>query len=332
MTTTSANNFGLINEDIAHANIFNQQAVQDGQTLTAVNILELLERDLPPRKNIISPWLPEQGLAMIHAKRGIGKTYLALTVALAVVSGKSILRWNVEKPQGVLYIDGEMPAVTMKERIVELILKNDLLPSTTFKIVNPDLQDGPPIMPNLATLDGQMAVDRLITDEIKLIIVDNISCLVRGGQENKANSWESTQQWALRHRAMGRSVLFIHHSGKTGLQRGTSKREDVLDTVIALEPSTKNNDEGASFKIVFEKARGFYGKQTKPFTVKLSNGIWEEKKTTYDQVVQLANKGLNQTEIASKIGRHKSTISRHYNSGIDNGDIVPSAESGKQKK
>ena len=324
-----------------HLSTCSREASQDAyykqsneiSVLRAVGLLELLKMDLPPRKHIISPWLPEQGLAMIHARRGVGKTYVALSIALAVASGKSFLRWNVEAPRGVLYIDGEMPAVTMRDRIIRLGTKNDWIPKADFKIINPDLQSNPLSLPNLALKEGQESVNKLLTEDIKLIIVDNISCLVRGTQENEASSWESTQQWALQQRALGRSILFIHHSGKTGLQRGTSKREDVLDTVIALEPSTnKNNDEGASFKIVFEKARSFFGRQAKSFEVKLSDGIWEEKQTTYDKVVQLANQGLPQNKIAHAIGKHKSTISRHYKSAIDNGDIVPHAESDKQKR
>ena len=55
-------------------------------------------------------------------------------------------------------------------------------------------------------------------------------------KENDADSWVPVQAWALAQRRAGRSVLFVHHAGKSGLQRGTSRKEDVLDTVIALRP------------------------------------------------------------------------------------------------
>ena len=38
------------------------------------------------------------------------------------------------------------------------------------------------------------------------------------------------QQWLLRLRRRGVSVLVVHHAGKNGDQRGISKREDLLDT------------------------------------------------------------------------------------------------------
>ena len=61
---------------------------------------------------------------------------------------------------------------------------------------------------------------------------------MRTGRENEAEGWLPVQDWALGHRRAGRSVLFIHHAGKGGLQRGTSRREDVLDTVIGLRRPT----------------------------------------------------------------------------------------------
>ena len=74
------------------------------------------------------------------------------------------------------------------------------------------------------------------------------------------------QEWALEQRRAGRSVAFVHHAGKGGQQRGTSRREDVLDTVIALrKPADHKPDQGARFELHYEKSRGFYGNDAKPF-------------------------------------------------------------------
>ena len=65
---------------------------------------------------MLAPWLPEKGLAMIFAPRGVGKTWVALSIAHAIASGGDFLRWRAPQPRRVLYIDGEMPAVTLQER------------------------------------------------------------------------------------------------------------------------------------------------------------------------------------------------------------------------
>ncbi len=142
-----------------------------------------------------------------------------------------------------------------------------------------------------------------------------------------ADGWESTQAWALRQRASGRSVLFIHHAGKGGQQRGTSKREDVMDTVISLKrPQDYQPSQGARFEVHFEKARGFSGKDAEPLEVCLSitnetGYSWEYKcleDALVNKIVELSNEGLNQTEIADELNINKSTVSRKLKMSKDN--------------
>jgi hypothetical protein len=62
------------------------------------------------------------------------------------------------------------------------------------------------------------------------------------------------QNWLLRLRRKGIAVLLVHHAGVNGRQRGTSRREDALDTVIALRRAADYSPEqGARFEIHIEK-------------------------------------------------------------------------------
>ncbi len=285
--------------------------------LHAVTVADLLGRELPPRCNLLSPWLPVQGLAMIYAGRGIGKTHLSLGIAYAVACGGTFLNWQAPAPAGVLFLDGEMPAAVIQERLAYIAAANDQEPAAPLLIVNPDLQ--PAGTPDLSSAAGQAAVEALLTDAIRLIVVDNLSTLVRGGKENESESWLPVQAWALHQRAQGRSVLFIHHAGKGGQQRGTSRREDVLDTVIALRrPTDYQPEAGAVFEVHFEKARGLYGEDVQPFEASLSTDehgarVWTTRSVedcTLDRVAALLNDGLTQNEIAVELDLHKSTVSR----------------------
>jgi len=46
--------------------------------------------DVPPREMLLAPILPERSLAMFYAPRGIGKSWLGLSIGLAVASGSSL--------------------------------------------------------------------------------------------------------------------------------------------------------------------------------------------------------------------------------------------------
>ena len=85
--------------------------------LTASSLAEL---DLPPREMIIKDVLPCASLSLIFAKRGVGKTWLGLGIAVAVASGENFIAYDVPEARRVIFIDGEMPAADLQKRIVAL--------------------------------------------------------------------------------------------------------------------------------------------------------------------------------------------------------------------
>lgn len=298
----------------------------DYQELRVCAIAEFLSLELPPREDLLGPWLPKQGLAMIHARRGAGKTHFAFYVAWAIVSGSSFLKWRAPIPAGVLYIDGEMPAVALQERLARMAIAAEAQPAAPFDLITPDLQAAG--MPDLASIEGQAAIDACVRDDHALIVVDNLSSMCRAGKENEAESWLTVQTWALRHRAKGRSILFVHHSGKTGLQRGTSRREDVLDSVIQLrQPANYEIGDGARFEVSFEKARGITGSDVEPFEAQLGEDdqgrpCWAIKSAgRSDQIIAMAQDGMKPAEIAQELGVNRSTVYRQIKTAVEDGKL-----------
>lgn len=245
--------------------------LEDPLQLCSISAQEFLERDIPPREMLLSPILPAQGLVMLHAARGRGKTHIALGIAVAVASGKDFLRWKAAKARKVLFIDGELPASVLQPWLAEAVAAagtNGVRDNLRF--ITPDFQEFG--IPDLATLSGQAALEEHVKDA-DLIILDNLSALVRSGKENEAESWLPIQSWALDLRRQGKSLFFVHHSGRNGEPRGTSKREDLLDVVIALRtPATYKPTDGLRAEIHFTKTRGIFGKEAEPFEVSMSTG------------------------------------------------------------
>ena len=172
-------------------------------------------------------------------------------------------------------------------------------------------------LPNLATKEGQAAIEPLIHG-FDLVVMDIVSTLVTIGRDNDVESWTPVQGWLLRLRRRGISVLIVHHAGKGGQQGGTSRREDVLDTVIALRrPSDYSPTDGARFEVHLEKARGIHGDQAKPFEARLEinedGSAWSIRDLAdvdLSRVVALADEGLSLRDIAEETGIPKSTVGR----------------------
>lgn len=292
-----------------------------------MDVAALLGTVFPPRTLLLAPWLPEKGLAMVYGPRGIGKTHLSLGIAYAVATGGAFLGWQAPRARRVLLIDGEMPAVVLQERLARIVAASELEPPAPdfLRLLPMDVQDGSNL--DLSDEACHPALDAAIGNA-ELLIVDNISTLARGGRENEAESWLPVQQWALAQRRAGRSVVFIHHAGKGGQQRGTSRREDVLDTVVALRrPADYRPDEGARFEVHFEKSRGFHGADAKPFEAALADpGGW----TTRDladadlaRVMAFEGHGMSVRDIAEELEMTKSTVSRLQKKGRAAGALPP---------
>jgi hypothetical protein len=236
-----------------------------------VSFCDMLTLDLPERERYL-PWLPERGLAMVYGPRGVGKTQFMLGLATHLVNGQTYLGWEIPKGVGVLYIDGEMPLEELRQRAVLLSAQESptalyfLTGELVFTKLERDLV--------LTQEAMRQAIGTLLDahPEIRIIILDNISCLFSGISEDSKEDWEPMNAWLIRLRHRGLSVILVHHAGKTGQQRGTSGREDVLDTVIALSwPPQYETHEGCHFHFHFTKTRSTRGAAVEALDVRLES-------------------------------------------------------------
>ncbi|MDB2613790.1 AAA family ATPase [Chlamydiales bacterium] len=297
--------------------------------LLAVDLEEFLSKEISEREMILSPIIPSQGLSLLYSKRGIGKTFLSLAIGYAVAAGIPLLRWQSTCPFPVLYVDGEMLASLMQERITKLVAGSGIkLPDPSFfRLITPDLQ--PEGIPDISTERGQLLIEEALADA-KLLILDNLSTLAPSLQENEADSWGPIQSWLLKLRKQGISVLIVHHAGKSGRQRGTSRREDVLDSVVVLKhASDYKGADGASFEVHIEKARGFFGEDAEPFVASLHANdagalIWNEIAVLddlYDDVTEGIKAGKSYRNLANELGVKKSKIEGLVKKARQNGDL-----------
>jgi KaiC/GvpD/RAD55 family RecA-like ATPase len=302
--------------------------------LKVITAHELLAMEMPQRNLILAPWLPEKGLTMVYGRRGIGKTHLVMGCAWAIASGGKFLSWHAPVPRKVLIIDGEMPGQVLKERLARIAADASEEPADGYLNFLPmDMQERGLDLSNAEDLE---ALELLLAD-IAVIVVDNISTLTRGGKENEAESWLPVQQWALEQRRAGRSVLFVHHAGKGGQQRGTSRREDVLDTVISLRtPQDHQADQGARFEIHFEKNRGFHGDDAKPFEAALGPAGWTMRDIAdaeMARVIALTEDKFTIRDIAKELELTASSVSRIQMKARAAGKLtIPPPKPGRRKK
>ena len=275
------------------------------------------EITLPKREKLLSPWLNEGSINMIFADRGIGKTFFGLSCAVALANGEGFLSYTSPVAVPVLYLDGEMQATSMQMRLKQLARgKRTVAPLHLF---TPDCQDLTDHIPDIGEASGRAEIDALITTvNPKAVFIDNISTFVRTGFENEADSWAPVQEWAVQLRKRGIAVIFIHHANKEGKQRGSHKKEDVMDVVIQLKRPSDflQGSDDTRITIHYTKSRHLNAGDTPDIeaTLKESDGslqwTWEAGDLDFRRAQEMLKDGTPMSEIAEILGVSKSTVHR----------------------
>jgi putative DNA primase/helicase len=268
-------------------------------------------REHPPKpmEFVLSPILPEQGIGFVYAKTGLGKTLFCLNFAWAIAGGGNFLKYYCQKPRKVLYVDGEMPYVQLYNRILQIEKQQGELDfKENFKVLTPD-KVLPFRLPMIDDPQGQdIYTEILQKHDIEVVIFDNLSML-SSFDENKANEWKPIQDWILYLRSIGKTVIIIHHAGKSDDYRGTSRMLDCADVAIGLHPINDDQLENEQprtnrFKIVYRKSRVFGGQDAVPYEVNFENGIWSSRsmeQTELNRIVEMHGMKMSTREMAKEL-------------------------------
>jgi len=216
---------------------------------------ELKNTEFKQPKIRVDPWMHEGALCMLHSWRGVGKTLFSLGLSQAIASNSPFLKWGVSMGR-VFYFDCEMGnmeltgRLAMFDRAAKFKMQEDTLRTFSFEHMGG-------VTWNLACPEAQQHINKLMGDDTKLLVIDNLSAACKTeGREDYKTAYSRFRDWLLDLKTRGISVLIVHHSGKEGRQRGISDIEDPLDIVIQLRrPESWKITDGSIFEFHFEKTR-----------------------------------------------------------------------------
>jgi hypothetical protein len=161
----------------------------------------------------------------------------------------SALNWEAGRPARVMFIDGELPVETFKERM-QLVADCYGRDIPFFGYNREDLGfDG---MPPLNTPLGQEWLRREIeATKPDLVIFDSIMCLLVGSMQDEA-TWAPMKPLVCELSARKIAQVWFNHANDLGKSFGDKTREWEMDTVAKL--SKVEGDETA-IRLDFIKAR-----------------------------------------------------------------------------
>jgi hypothetical protein len=209
-----------------------------------------LKRDIPPRDFLLGHLMCTTSRWLIYGETGVGKSLLALDMAAAIAAGAPLLGWAGRRPARVMYLDGEMPAETFKERM-QLIAERYGPDLQLYGYNRDDLDDEQ--MPPLNTPEGEQWLMREI-DAVRpeVVFLDSIMCLLSGVMAEE-ESWGPVKHLVRKLTSKRIAQVWLHHTGHDGTKSfGTKTREWEMDTVLRL---TFTDDAHEAFTMDFRKAR-----------------------------------------------------------------------------
>ena len=280
----------------------------------AIKLSEFLARGFQADKKLLGKLIMAKSIGMIAGPRGGGKTWLGIFACYSVAGRKDLFPWGLGAGGVAVYMDGEMRACSLQERL-KLIheLNSDeesrRLAERNLLIINRDYLGS--TIGSIDTEEGQTCIDALIPPETELLVIDNLSSWTSGGRED-SQSWATIKNWLIAKRVKGVAVLLIHHTGKNGQQRGTSAHEDLLDFSILLNPlpgDPERND--TKFSIQHTKLRDHLPELRRLFEF----SIWfEDGKLKFESAPSGFNAATNAGEMVRMHdeGNSYSDIGKHF--------------------
>lgn len=288
---------------------------------SVMRVHDFMHKPLPVKPYIINPLLKQGEIIMISAARGVGKTWFALSLGFLATRQSSIGKWETKTPTATLYVDGEMSEDEMQNRIVNLKMGRQREDAPFYLLSSDEMRNNDKKPPNLMNPSWRKSISDYLKShsDIALLILDNMGSLTPGRDENRKREWDDINQWLLELRSKGIAVIFLHHEGKGGDQRGTSAIEDNINFSIRLKrPEGYQREEGAKFVVEFTKTRRIHGEDAKPFTLQLQHDgaaldwIFGEaaEENTEEKILEMVQKGMKQKDIAEKLCVSASWVSQ----------------------
>jgi len=125
-------------------------------------------------------------------------------------------------------------------------------------------------------------------------------------------------------------VIFLHHAGKSGVQRGSSEKEDMLDFAMRLRrPENKKKEPRLCAEVSLEKMRGECkeARWSWPFELTLDTSerkaVWLMRRSIDAQIesaFRMFADGMRPTDIYLELGISRATAFNYRKKYDENSD------------
>jgi hypothetical protein len=184
--------------------------------------------------------IPEAGCGLLVSAPKVGKTRIAIEMALGLASGRKPLGINMRKPLAVGFFSLEDGEYLFSDRLNTSLNRDQ----GRFKFhwdghINQDLAWTPPeplsLFTNFAQIDlsddgdKQRLYETIVKYELKLVIIDTLSMAIgKSDVSNSKDMYAILKDIKTIAKTTGCAIMFIHHTRKRMFEKGETIQEMVL--------------------------------------------------------------------------------------------------------
>lgn len=288
--------------------------------MKAYSANELLELQLTKPLPIWGP-IHTHNLILIYGPRGVAKSRFSWKLVHTMAAGGLFLNHGCEGGVKVGIADGELGLTACQSRFLEIEQTSPFsVQGDNFKFFSYE-QCNPQIMWNLSDPSDQAKYDYVFKD-CGVIVIDNLLSCSRAmsNRDSDFDQWQRIQSWAFKQRSAGKTIIFIHHTAKSGDQFGTSTKENCMDLVVSLKAGRDPfSVTGAQFELHYTKYRDVLASDVPPLSVacvKTEDGsFWNWSplsQSLEDKLLALKAAGLSKRDAAKELCLSLYEVSNHW--------------------
>ena len=184
--------------------------------------------------------IPEAGCGLLVSAPKVGKTRIAIEMALGIASARKPLGISMSRPLAVGFFSLEDGEYLFSSRLNGSLNRDH----GRFKYhwdghINPDLSWEPPqplsLLTNFSPIDlsdnqdKQRLYETITKYDLRLVIIDTLSMAIgKSDVSNSKDMYSILKDIKIIAKATGCSIMFIHHTRKRVFEKGESIQEMVL--------------------------------------------------------------------------------------------------------
>jgi RecA-family ATPase len=196
--------------------------------LDIISAASLANTAIPAREWLVRELIPNMTVTMLSGDGGVGKSLLAMQLAVAVAAGRSGWIGTSPEPGAALYVNAEDDLDEMHRRLGEIVdghglALDDLSAFHIAPLAGKDAVLGAPDRHGVISPTALWRAIAAQTDELKprLVILDNLADLFAGNENARPEARQfigMLRGLAIEHRL---AVLIIAHPSLSGLTSGS---------------------------------------------------------------------------------------------------------------